>query len=229
MRKASARVILPLLAQTSLPKLFSGLLVCGSASARGAGITVSGVSPCAERRRRRDHLEQRAGRVGLGQRAVDQRVVLVGVERLPGGGDLGGVVRGERRRVVRGAGGQRQDLAAARVERDDGAGLSLEPVVRGVLRGGSMVRTTLPPCTVRPVSRSCTRRTNSRSSSPDRTLSSARSMPGRRLGQRVVAGDRRVLRAAGRRPALVLQPVLWSCTDSATAEPPTTIWPRGRL
>ncbi len=87
-----------------------------------AGVDVDGVGrddPGRESGGRRDDLEGRADRIGAGDRAVDQRVVLALAE--------GRVVRAlrersrEQVRVVRRRGAHREHLAVARVERDERA------------------------------------------------------------------------------------------------------------
>ena len=116
-----------------------------SAAGRGVappGTLVSGVYlPDVERGRRGDQLERRARRQGL----LDRAVVAAGSslsfsQPLLGLADRGEVVGGQPVGVVRRAGDHRQDLAGARLDRDDGAldvvAERLQPVVRRLLRVG---------------------------------------------------------------------------------------------
>ncbi len=79
-----------------------------------------------------DDLEGGARRVGLAQRPVEHRLVLVLQELLPGLGVLVGVAR-EDGGVVRGSARQRQHGAGLRVEGDDGPLLLAEPLEGGLL------------------------------------------------------------------------------------------------
>ncbi len=103
-RSASASVeVSPLHAEP--PKLRRSLSVCGRSSSIGRrDLRLRRHLPGLQRRRGRDDLEGRAGRVGLADRAVEQRVVGGVVQRGVVLADVGRLERAEPRRVVRRAG-----------------------------------------------------------------------------------------------------------------------------
>ena len=151
-------------------------------SSSGAGTRVSGVEPGLEGGGRGDDLEGGAGRVGLADRPVEQRVAGVGVlQRRPVVADRGRVERRQPGRVVRRGARHRQHRAGARLERDHRARAGRPAPPRPPAgRPAARVRTTSPPRASWPVSWSDSRETNSCGSSPDSTrswLSSTASWP----------------------------------------------------
>ena len=215
--------------QVSPPKFCSTWRRCRAAcSASGQSSSVSGRAPVGQRRRRDDHLERRAGRVGLVDRPVEQRVVgrrrpacctglgsSSGRARTPGWGRTTGCWPWP---------GSRRCSGRARPPRRAGCRARV-PRPAWALR--LRVSTTLPPTGSRPVSRSESRLVNSRSSLPEQEAVLGLLDPGGAVDERVEAGDRRVRRAAGVRAAGTS-----ACRRSSPtrrpAAPSTTIVPRWR-